>query len=92
MFLQFLLLAGIGVCVWLAFHPSSREDYDDIETSRRLDQPLPRPRPGQLDSDFIASLPRRPVADWRLPAQIRAGHDDTAPTHGPQGGAGETSA
>jgi hypothetical protein len=88
-FLQFLLLAGIGVCVWLAFHPSSRENYDDIETSRRLDPPLPAPRPGRLDTDFIASLPRRPVADWRLPPQTRATHDDTVPTYGRQGGAGD---
>lgn len=85
--LQALLLAGIGVCVWLAFHPSSRETYDDIETSRRLDPPLPAPRPGQLDTDFVASLPRRPVGDWRLPAQVRSTCDDTVPTYGPQGGA-----
>jgi hypothetical protein len=73
-FLQSLLLAGIGVCVWLAFHPSSREDYDDIETPRRA------PRPSVVGAREIPRRPanpyRRGIGDGRLIGQHRADHDD----------------
>jgi hypothetical protein len=69
-FLQSLLLAGIGVCVWLAFHPSSREDYDDIETPRRVVPPVPATGVRDLRAEFgPVPAPRRPAADECSPMQ-----------------------
>ena len=63
-FLQSLLLAGIGVCVWLAFHPSSREDYDDIERPRRLSPPVPATGPTDVRARYgVPPAPRRPLDD-----------------------------
>jgi hypothetical protein len=75
-FLQSLLLAGIGICVWLAFHPSSREDYDDFEAPRRFEPPVPAPRSGQLDTGFVTPpVRRRMPGEGYLPAQSKPVHD-----------------
>ena len=72
-FLQSLLLGGIGICVWLAFHPSSREDYDDIETPRR--PPRPSVVFGAPDIPPPITGPQH-GGDGRLIGQYRGDHDD----------------